>query len=130
MISDLPVESVNGQQEWEWNEQRSSRSVPADSSTASGGRPHGSREGRRRVQIGSAADRTTDPPRRDAALEREVDRLEAELERKEDHLQHVIEQYERLLAKKNRELAQRNASSDDETHSPIRTVVELCVPDR
>lgn len=131
MISNLPVESVNGQQEWEWNEQRSSRNAPADSGDTSDGRPEGSRERRTQVRIRSAPDRKTDPPRRDVALEREVDRLEAELERKEELLQDVIEQYERLLSKKDREIAERTRSaSDDETGSTVRTMVERCVLDR
>ncbi len=131
MISDLPVESVNGQQEWEWNEQRSSRNAPADSGGTSDDRPDGSREKRTRARISPHTDRSTDQPRRDVAPEREIDRLKAELERKEEHLQNVIERYERLLSEKDREIAERTRSvPDDETGSTVRTVVERCVFDR
>jgi len=117
MISDLPVESVNGQEDWSWNEQRAARTTPN--------------------APGDDADREIDdtehavPPERTAAAQREVRQLEAEvgaleteLEQTEKRLERIIERYERVLAKKNQQLAEQETS--DERRSPgtaIRSVL-------
>ena len=60
---------------------------------------------------GDAVDRRTEGRRDDdfgeraVADRRKIERLEAEIDRKEEQLQCVTEQYERLLAEKNRKLA-------------------------
>lgn len=109
MISELPVESVNGQSEWDWNERRTVREPPhsADDSP-----------GRRSIETRS------DHAERTGVLRREVERLEAELEQKEQQLRHVTEQYELLLAEKNRQLADRDdPGSERDQESTLRSVI-------
>ena len=109
MISELPVESVNGQSEWDWNERRTARkpSNPPDRSVNS----HSART------RGGPADRTR-------VSRREVERLEAELEQKEQQLRHVTEQYELLLAEKNRQLTARDDSgSESDLEAALRSII-------
>ncbi|WP_128905765.1 hypothetical protein [Halorubrum amylolyticum] len=114
MISDLPVESVNGQEEWNWNERQADRTPP--------NAPGGDADRRR----ADGTDRPVPPDRTVAArrevrrLEAEIGALESELEQTEQRLEHVIERYERVLAKKNQQLAEQEQSS---ARSPPRVAV-------
>lgn len=110
MLSELPVESVNGQSEWDWNERRAVGEASQPPGRSADRRSGGSGDG------GS--------PDRAAPSRRDVERLEAELERKEQQLRRVTEQYERLLAEKNRRLADRDASEGErERLSALRSVI-------
>ncbi|WP_418286550.1 hypothetical protein [Halorubrum sp. DTA46] len=119
MISDLPVESVNGQSEWAWNERHSTDSSPRSRSTQ---RAPARRPGRTDSD-GSLEEQT--------AAQQEIRRLEAELDRKEQHLQHVIEQYEQLLEEKNRRIADRERSESESARlSTFRSVLRRYVAGR
>jgi len=105
MISDLPVERVNGQEDWSWNDQRAARTTP----NAPGD------DGDRAIDD---TERTV-PPGRTVAAQREVRRLEAEvgaleteLQQTEQRLERVIERYERVLAKKNQQLAEQETADE------------------
>lgn len=95
MVDSLPTGSINGRQDWEWNR------LYADRRTRCRSRGRKSSEGRRREQ-------PVHPPRVRAGrpVPHETQSLHTELERKERRLQFVITHYERLLAEKNRLLAE------------------------
>jgi len=114
MLSELPVESVNGQSEWDWNERRAAgeASQPPDRGA--------DRRSGRSGEDGS--------PGRAGPSRRDVERLEAELERKDQQLRRVTEQYERLLAEKNRQLSGRDTPNDErKRRSALRSVVSRYV---
>ncbi len=116
MISELPVESVSGQSEWGWNEQRTAREPSDPPDGGAGCRPTGTRSG---------------PSDRTGVSRREVERLEAELEQKEQQLRHVTERYELLLAEKNRQLADRDdPGSERDQESTLRSVISRYLPGR
>jgi len=109
MISQLPVETMNGRSEWDWNDRQVSRgsSDPSD---------------------GTDKDDSSEAA---VAPRHEVQQLETELERKEQQLRNVTEQYELLLEEKNRQLADRNESrSERELRSTFRSVISRYVTDR
>lgn len=117
MIPDLPVESVNGQEEWNWNERQTARTTPDTPGDGTDRRPGGDSRG--------------DAREYPEAARRRADRLESELERKEQELQRVIERYERLLAKKNQQLSDRTRpNADRDRQSTVRDVVARYVGDR
>jgi len=122
MISDLPVESVNGQDEWNWNERRADRTTPSASGGDADRRPTG-------TERSAHPDRTVDAHREIRRLEVEIGALEAELEQTEKRLKHVTERYERLLARKNQQLAEQTESTVQ--HSPrvtLRAVLSRLIP--
>ncbi|GAA0513586.1 hypothetical protein GCM10008992_11710 [Halorubrum aquaticum] len=116
MISDLPVASVHGRDDWNRNQrdgpQTPSGSPPALRSESSDRENRRNRPPTRREDPSDrAADQPAgEPSTPDGTEVREVERLEAELERKEQRLQHVIGQYERLLTEKNRRLTEEDRS--------------------
>jgi hypothetical protein len=117
MIPDLPVERVNGQEEWNWNERQTARTTPDAPGDATNRRPGGnSRDGAREHSV---------------TARRRIKQLESKLERKEQERQRVIEQYERLLAKKNQQLAERARSNTErERRVTVRAVLSRYVDGR
>lgn len=117
MISKLPLESMDGHSEWDWNEQRAYRKPLNSAGCAADHRPGG-------------IDRN-DSSEEAVTSRREVEKLEAELERKEQQLQHVTEQYELLLDEKNRQLADRSGSgAEGKLRSTFCSVISRYVTDR
>lgn len=53
----------------------------------------------------------------------EIRRLEAEIERKDQHLRHVVDRYERLLAERDRKLAEERSASTGGAWSAVRSTV-------
>lgn len=104
MMSELPVESVNGQSEWDWNEQQTAQKISDSPSGAAGYR-----------SAGPDRDTTAD---RAIRTRREVERLKLELEQKDQQLRHLTDQYELLLAEKNQQLADQNKSESGEKRQP------------
>jgi len=117
MISELPIESVHGRSEWNWNERRAARETSRAPDSGTDRR-------RKRCDKGGSSDRA-------AATRREIERLEAELERKEQQLRRVTERYELLLEEKNKQLAKRDGSEcERKPRSTVRSVVVRYVSGR
>jgi len=116
MKSERPVASISGNREWRWN-----RSQAVQRSQ------DGSREPPGRCQ--SAGGRES-RPEREIPPKSEFAELEAELERKERRLQEIIEHYERLLAEKNRKLAERSPPTPKERKTTAISKIVRYLPVR
>jgi|AntRauTorckE6833_2_1112554.scaffolds.fasta_scaffold10548_2 uncharacterized small protein (DUF1192 family) len=111
MDSEVPAESLADRSASRRTDETVVRAAPNRPSDAAERRAKGRRD--------------TDFGERAVADGREVERLEAELERKEEQLRCVTERYERLLAEKNRKLADASASdaADGDSVSDRRTTL-------
>ncbi|KDS90708.1 hypothetical protein FK85_11115 [Halorubrum saccharovorum] len=121
MISDLPVESVNGQEEWNWNEQQAARTAPNASISSADRRPDG-------TERAAPPERTVAAQREVRRLEAEVGALESELEQTEQRLEHVIEQYERVLTRKNQQLDEQEEPASGRSSRTVRSVLSRWIP--
>ncbi len=111
MSTNIPTESVTGQQGWEWNRMQADRRAQgrsANRSTAHAGEL--ARTGGRRGDKAST----------------DLEELRSELERKEQRLRYVITHYEQLLTEKNRQLENRRETESED--SGLATILSSMLP--
>lgn len=105
MTTDLPTGSITGRGGWEWNRWQNQQPPRGVSTESASHRSYGHVE----------SERQPGRPEQEGALQCDHRRLQTQLEQKERRLEFVIDHYERLLADRNRQLAnQRRAEPADD----------------